>query len=268
MAKQLWNVFKVIINFNHTILRNDWWIELDGEKVSQIIPLLFDYPDIGFVSWNKLLDRCIHCSVDCKKYQAKEIYKNSTSSSVIILNYISEVSYKNLNIVFLSPLLEDVNDILGWLKHSTEINSNIVFFIVDNLNPQSGEIVKFGSSAWQSFYEFDKNGRCIISYYIFELLLSLNWKDDLSLRMLKISFYNVYSALAHSKLGLSQIGQLSTYMAELPIWQSWDNCKKLCRGTVKRLKELGYKKSDIKNLTFSEDINKELMKAWRKQEKK
>lgn len=268
IAQKYWNVFGVLLNYNHTVLRNDWWTELERDKVSQIIPLLFEYSDIGFASWDKLLDRCIHSSVDCKNEQAKKIYLNSKSAPTILLNYINEFNYKKLNYGFINSLLEDINGILDWLKQSLVISINIIFFIVDNLNPQSDKVVKYGSTAWQSFYDFDKNGHCIISYYIFEFLLSLNWKDNLSLKMLKTSFYNVYNALAHSKLDLPQIEQLSSYMAELPIWQSWDNCKKLCRGTVKRLKELGYKKSTVKNLTLSDDVNKELMKAWRKLEKK
>lgn len=268
IAKDNWNVFEVILNYNHSILQKNWWIELDREELAHIVPLLFEYLDINFTSWNKLLAKCIRDSVACKDEYAKKIYINSTDAATIVLNYIYEVNYKNIIHGFLSSLLEDTNGILEWLKQTPQINSNITFFIIDNLNPQNSKIVNFGSTAWQSFYDFDKNGPCIISYYIFELLLSLNWKDNLSLKMLKTSFYNVYNALAHSKLELPQIEQLSSYMAELPIWQSWDNCKKLCRGTVKRLKELGYKKSTVKNLTLSEDVNKELMKAWRKLEKK
>lgn len=268
IAQKYWNVFGVLLNYNHTVLRNDWWTELERDKVSQIIPLLFEYSDIGFASWDKLLDRCIHSSVACKDEYAKKIYVNSTDAATTVLNYIYEVNYKNIIHGFLSSLLEDTNGILEWLKQTPQINSNIIFFIIDNLNPQNSKIVNFGSTAWQSFYDFDKNGHCIISYYIFEFLLSLNWKDNLSLKMLKTSFYNVYNALAHSKLELPQIEQLSSYMAELPIWQSWDNCKKLCRGTVARMMELGYKKSTVKNLTLSDDVNKELMKAWKKVEKK
>lgn len=268
IAKNYWNVFEVIFNYNHTVLKKDWWIELDRKEVANIIPSLFKYSDIDFTSWNKLLDKCIHYSVDCKDDYAKKIYAYSTSAATVVLNYIREVNYKNVGLGFLNSLLEDVESILEWLKQTSVINSNIIFFIIDNLNPQSSKIIKFGSSAWQSFYDFDRNGHCIIRYYIFEFLLSLNWKDNLSFNMLKISFYNIYNELALSKMAHSQIEQLRSYMTELPIWQSWDNCKKLCRGTAKRMMELGYKKSDVKDLTISEVINKELQKAWKKVEKK
>lgn len=268
LADKQWNIFNIIISFNHSILQNDFWLDLSRNKIVQLVPLLFQYSDINFTSWDKLFDRCIKFSIECSYVDAANIYRKASEPANFIMDYISNVNYRHLNSVFLRLLLQDIIGILSWLEHTAQINDNIILFIIDNINPQSQEVKKYGIKPWQSYYNFDKIGRCPIRYYIFQFLLSLNWKDDLALKMLGISFYNVYKELAQSKLELSQIGQLSSYMAELPIWQSWDNCKKLCRGTAKRMIDLGYPKSVIKNLTPDENINKRLSKAWNKIAKK
>lgn len=266
-AVQQWNIYIVLLKYNYLILNGNYWLNLPDNKIGQILPNIFNHPDIGFSDWDKLLSKCIRGKVTSNESYLERIYKSSEHPATIIMDFISEHSYDNLAPACLRLLLEDIKNVLKWLEKVESINDHLLFFIIDNIKPQSKAVKEYGVRAWKTFYYFDKFGKCIIQYYIFSFLMSLNWKDEFALKIERNSFYHVYIALAESRLDTVQLGKLNRYMPDLPIWQSWDNCKKLCKGTVRAMISLGYEKKDIIGFTPDDNINKRLMKTWKKESK-
>lgn len=265
IAKEQWDIYIVLLQYNYLILNGDYWLELSNNKIEWILPYIIKHPEIEFKNWNKLFEKCIGGSITQNESFLAQIYRQTSNPSAVLMGYIQKNSYKSVNNTFLKLLTKDIPSILRWLEHSLSINDYITFFILNNIGPQSSEVKNYGIKAWQSFYNFEKTRRVTLQYYIFLFLLALNWKGPIALSMLKNSFYHVYLAMASSELTSAQMQKISAYMPDLPIWQSWDNCKKLCKGTVKAIISLGYKKNDIIGFTPNEDINKRMWKIWKKQ---
>ena len=177
------------------------------------------------------------------------------------LQYIQKGNNCNELCTFLCR--KHIPSVILWMKEQYKYSKECVFFITSIISPTSHDVKSGGSQPWfnmlSAIQELDEE-----RLYVFLYQLSFNWTDGNALLMLKISFWKLYNLCANDRFSNANINTLASYFAVLPPWQWWDNCKKMRKGLVKAMKQVGYHRSDIKNFTPSEDLNKTLLKIWDK----
>jgi len=139
-------------------------------------------------------------------------------------------------------------------------------YLVTSFNANSYLVKSMGSGVWEAFYK-SYNVFKGLRNYIFMFALARNWKDNLSLAMLKLSFVKIHNSLSKNNISENEWAALSPYLASLPFWQNWDNCKKLRVGVVETLISLGYSKDVLSDFTSSKNLNSMLVKIWEKKNK-
>ena len=117
-------------------------------------------------------------------------------------------------------------DILVWMERKEILSNNTIDFLVTNINANSQLVKSMGSGVWKSFYNSSEVFNSL-RHFIFLFALARNWKDDLSLLMLKRAFVNIHNSLAQNNIHEDEWIALTPYLASLPFWQNWDNCKNL-----------------------------------------
>lgn len=104
-----------------------------------------------------------------------------------------------------------------------------------------------------------------IEYYAYLYLLSFNWPfDNHAIEFMRIAFYPLHKAASEGRLDYDIWKYISPYTEELPIWLDWDRCKKLRKAIVKRIKNSYLDVDFIKDFTPDKELNKELIKIWKK----
>lgn len=211
------------------------------------------------VSWSKLWDACLCHNVDVSMAFADMVRSQEPQLEMNVYDKLNRNEIMPSNIVH--SCFKNVSNLLEWLRGKTDISENVVSLILKLINPNDVVIQKQGIEPWRWIDHY--SGSETLGFDTFVFFLSFNWVNDEALKMLKISFYSLHEVLA---LGNEQafllLGKLRKYTDELPISESWDNCKKLRKGIVRYLKESGYKKSVLENFTPDRKVNEWLQKLW------
>ncbi len=79
---------------------------------------------------------------------------------------------------------------------------------------------------------------------------------------MQMSFYPLHILEANNKLGYGNWGRIAKYMETVMFWDEWDNCKKLRKTVVKRLKRAGMGKNVLEYFTPDRELNEQMMKMW------
>ncbi len=262
LAESHWNLYTALIFLNKSMLLNDYWINLPSIRISYLLPLLEDSDLAEFKHWAKVLNSCLNRNIDIPQniMAIMHTYMPDTVSS--IMDFVQSKSTLSLPMSIVEFCENHTEDILQWMNtQSTLLSSSVVQFIIRLIVPQGYTTRSAGSNPWRLFVKFD-DGRQDIDFYIFMFVLSFNWKDELSLEMLRHSFYKLHVSLSRDELSQMQMNRIRQYMAELPVWQLWDNCKKLRKGVVFFLKKVGYDKNILNDFTPSKKLNEGLVKIW------
>ena len=64
------------------------------------------------------------------------------------------------------------------------------------------------------------------------------------------------------QLGYNDWAHIAPYMESVMIWDEWDNCKKMRKTVIKRLKRSGAEKSVLNHFTPDNELNELLMRMW------
>ena len=263
LAENHWNLYTVLLFLNKSMLLNDYWINLSSPKMSHLLPLLEDSILIEFKHWSKMLNSCLNKNIDLPQNITSIMHKYMPNAVSSIMDFIQTKSTPSLPLSIIDFCESYRADVLQWMDTQSILSSSVVQFIIRLIIPQGDIIRSAGSHPWRLFVKYD-DGKQGIDFYLFIFVLSFNWKDELSLEMLRRSFYKIHTSLSRDELSQKQINRIKQYMAELPIWQLWDNCKKLRKGVVIFLKATGYDKNVLNDFTPSKKINEELIKMWNK----
>ena len=93
-------------------------------------------------------------------------------------------------------------------------------------------------------------------------ILGHNWSDNIGLKYIKRSFFQLHQALATDSLPIYLWAELEPYTAQLRWYNEWDKCKKLRKGIVKYLKSSGYGKDVLFDFTPFKNLNETLEGIW------
>ncbi len=266
LAREHWPIYFTLLLQNKAMVYNNYWLSLSTDKVEKVLSVLTGVDGALIDFWKEILSRVLQDCISLSNTVAQQIYTAYPESILDIMNNIEKYGLSHIPSSLYLLCVSHVERVLIWIKNKENISAYSVEYIVSNISPNSSIVKGMGSILWKSFLHASKIVNTI-EYYIYMYSLSTNWKDETSLEMLKKSFEAIHLAMSGNKISLKNLNMLAPYMAELPFWQNWDNCKKLRKGTVKLLIKKGYSMNVLRNFTSSKEINEDLMKIWKKQTK-
>lgn len=266
LASEQWSIYFTLLLQNKTMVYNNYWLSLSTDKVERVLSVLAGVDGALIDFWKEILSRVLQDSINLSNDVAQQMYIAYPECILDIMNNIDRCGLSHIPSSLYRLCISHVECVLNWIKNKENISANSVEYIISYISPNSPIVKDKGAIVWKSFLHASKVDNTI-EYYIYMYSLSMNWNDEFSLEMLKKSFESIHFAMSNNKISLKNMNKLSPYMAELPFWQNWDNCKKLRKGTVKLLIKKGYNMNVLRNFTSSREINEELTKIWKKQTK-
>lgn len=256
-----WSLYLSLLNLNPSWLYNTYWLDASKTRIT-ILLSVFEKIDLSqFGEWSSLMNTILRLDVQLSYTIINALSTYYPDGVKDCLQYIQ----KGNNCTELCTFLcrKHIPSVILWMKTQHKYSKECVFFITSIVSPTSHDVKSGGSQPWfnmlSAIQELDEE-----RLYVFLYQLSFNWTDRNASVMLKISFWKLYNLCANDRFSNANINTLASYFAVLPPWQWWDNCKKMRKGLVKAMKQVGYHRSDIKNFTPSEDLNKTLLKIWDK----
>lgn len=256
-----WSLYLSLLNLNPSWLYNTYWLDASKTRIT-ILLSVFEKIDLSqFGEWSSLMNTILRLDVQLSYTIINALSTYYPDGVKDCLQYIQKGNICTGLCSFLCR--KHIPSVISWMKTQHKFSKECVFFITSIVSPTSHDVKSGGSQSWfnmlSAIQELDEE-----MLYVFLYQLSFNWTDRNALVMLKISFWKLYNLCANDRFSNANINTLASYFAELPPWQWWDNCKKMRKGLVKAMKQVGYHRSDIKNFTPSEDLNKTLLKIWDK----
>lgn len=256
-----WSLYLSLLNLNPSWLYNAYWLDASKTRIT-ILLSVFEKIDLSqFGEWSSLMNTILHLDVQLSYTINNALSTYYPDGVKDCLQYIQKGNNCNELCTFLCR--KNIPSVILWMKEQYNYSKECVFFITSIVSPTSHDVKSGGSQPWFNMLsviqELDEE-----RLYVFLYQLSFNWTDGNALVMLKVSFWKLYNLCANDRFSNANINTLASYFAVLPPWQWWDNCKKMRKGLVKAMKQVGYHRSDIKNFTPSEDLNKTLLKIWDK----
>ena len=257
-----WNLFRSLLNFDPSWLYNKYWLEGSQSKIDTLLTVFERLELSKFCDWQLLLSTLLRSN----RIQVGAIIQNALiqyhpNAVVDVLQFIQNGN----NPTDLCYTICESNKqlMVQWIKEQVSFSNGVVVFITHIMPPNSKEAKECGSLPWYKITtQMAETSNAWIYTYLYQL--SFNWTDSISIRILKISFWQIYQMFENNSMSKSITLSLSSYLEELPPWQWWDNCKKLRKGLVNTMKKKGYNRQDLKNFTPSEALNKALLKLWDK----
>lgn len=257
-----WNIFIRLATINPLILSGDFWMNIGNERLNEILSLVFTTESNIDLDWSKLTVYLISKNINLTIAQINILYNKNSNFINLVMDQIANGTISN-NSHWISFVNNHPKETLTWLIGKDKLSNKTIDYLVSSINTNSSIVKSIGSDVWEAFYKSSNTFKSLRNY-IFMFGLSCNWKDNLSLSMLKLSFIKIHNSLAKNNLNENDWSALSPYLASLPFWQNWDNCKKLRVGLVETLIKLGYSKDVLYDFTSSKNLNAMLVKIWEK----
>lgn len=260
LANNYWSVYMSLVIANPNILRYSFWVDLPEGHFASAYDLFRKYCFQDFDNWGKLFQIVLyrHHTIDTSLMEC--FVKN-------IPNFVWEVmEYLNHSVAYqLDPLVkryctDKSFQVLEWLREQKELTMPTARFIVENLSPYATNIKAYGSNIWTSLYNCNQYET--LQYFTFMYILGHNWSDNIGLKYIKRSFFQLHQALATDSLPICLWAELEPYTAQLRWYNEWDKCKKLRKGIVKYLKSSGYGKDVLFDFTPFKNLNETLEGIW------
>lgn len=260
LANNYWSVYMSLVIANPNILRYSFWVDLPEGHFASAYDLFRKYCFQDFDNWGKLFQIVLyrHHTIDTSLMEC--FVKN-------IPNFVWEVmEYLNHSVAYqLDPLVkryctDKSFQVLEWLREQKELTMPTARFIVENLSPYATNIKAYGSNIWMSLYNCNQYET--LQYFTFMYILGHNWSDNIGLKYIKRSFFQLHQALATDSLPIYLWAELEPYTTQLRWYNEWDKCKKLRKGIVKYLKSSGYGKDVLFDFTPFKNLNETLEGIW------
>lgn len=263
LSESHWSIFMALVSINSDLLINEFWLSLPTTKVSSLFSVIETLDSESIVYWDKILKYLLENSLDTSFSFINKIHSNCSNSIALVMEYLQTQENRILpkSIIDLCSLHR--KEIILWMETKQTVSVNAIQFIMEVISPVSKEVKELGVEPWIPLSNADMQDSKL-GYNLYLLRLSLNWKSPIALDILKSSFYTIYIAMSKDKLSFSEFNILNPYMDDVPFWQSWDNCKKFRKGIVRTLKNIGYSRNDLIDLTPSPELNSTLIKIWDK----
>lgn len=261
--RQDFHLFNTISIANSAFLDKIQWEILTNKEIEGLLPLILDRRvQNGFTKWETLFKVLLEQGVNISDQLAKELFARNEKAAGILLNYVNQDSARYVSPVLVAQLKQVTNDVLAWLKCVDIITENVAYAIVNAVNERSESVVLMGAEVWHPFLSLQfHNLHSNVYAYLFAL--SFNWPLNVeALELMRMAFYPLHTLQARKQLGYNDWAHIAPYMESVMIWDEWDNCKKMRKTVIKRLKRSGAEESVLNHFTPDNELNELLMRMW------
>lgn len=263
IIKGNFHLFNSIALLNPNILDGLQLQELTSQEIESILPIILDNrTQDGFNQWEQLFILLLEHWVDISEPLAKQIFMKSGNATKILLDFVNKDDARYVNRVLGKEMEKRTKDVLNWLSSVEIITDKVAYAIINSVNEWSQEVIEGGAKIWRPFLHLQFH-QLRPEVYTFLFALSFNWSSDRdAIELMQMSFYPLHILAANNNLGYGNWGRISRYMESVMFWDEWDNCKKLRKTVVKRLKRAGLDKSVLAHFTPDGELNEQMMKMW------
>ena len=263
MIKNDFHLFSSIALLNPELLNETPWLILSNKEIESILPMILDERARSvFNHWERMFMVLLEKGVEISSGLAAEIFAKTDKATGILLDYVNKDSSRCVNYVLGNQLGHKPEAVLTWLGSVDVITNNVAYAIVDSVNERSNVVVTRGAMVWRPFLRLQFHS-LNAKVYAYLFALSFNWSTDGdALELMRVAFYPLHTLQANKQLGYSNWSHIAPYMESVMIWDEWDNCKKMRKTVVKRLKRAGADASVLDNYTPNNELNAELKRMW------
>lgn len=262
LAHNYWPVYMSLVMINPNILKYSFWIDLPEEHFVLAYDVFRKHCFIDFDGWERLFIVILYRNHEIDKNLMNCLVNKVHNITFEVMDYLNCALSYHLDSLIEQYCAEKISEVLEWLKKQEKLTSQVVFFLINNINPADSLVQNVGSDVWKVLYHCDKYEN--LSYFTFLYILGHNWPDANGLLYIKHSFYPLHKALAADKFPSNLWNKVEPYTAKLRLYKEWDKCKKIRKGTVKYLKLSKYKKSILSDFTPDKKLNDTLEDIWTK----
>ena len=215
-----------------------------------------------FHQWECMFATLLEKGVEVSSGLAAEVFAKNDKATGILLDYVNRDSSRYVNNVLGIQLRHNTDAVLTWLGNTDVITDNVAYAIVNAVNERSNVVVSMGAKIWNPFLGLQfHNLNAKVYAYLFAL--SFNWPTDVdALELMRMAFYPLHTLQANKQLGYSNWSHIAPFMESVMFWDEWDNCKKMRKTVVKRLKRAGADARVLDNFTPDGELNAELKRMW------
>ena len=263
MIKNDFHLFSSIALLNPELLNETPWMVLSNQEIELILPMILDDRNrCVFSHWERMFTILLEKGVEISNSLAAEVFAKTDKATRILLDYVNSDSARYVNYVLGIQLGHKTDEVLTWLGNTNVITDNVAYAIVNAVNERSNVVVTRGAKLWRPFLglQFHNLNSKVYSYLF---VLSFNWPTDGdALELMRMAFYPLHTLQANKQLGYSNWSYIAPYMESVMFWDEWDNCKKMRKTVVKRLKRAGADIRVLDNFTPDAELNAELKRIW------
>lgn len=265
IADKDWSLFQSLVSVCPELLNQNSWITYSYNQIEDILRIILtSRASSVFTEWKELLLKILSIKISIHSDLSNLIFQKDKNAVYYVLDYLNTSSGHTAPRSIEKLCQQESLKILTWMETITVLMPNVGLLIMNSIQPTSLQVQSKDSGRWIAFSELSVKPMPI-KYYAYLYLLSFNWpKDSHAIQFMRIAFYPLHKAASEGQLDYEIWKNISPYTEELPIWLDWDRCKKLRKAVVKRIKNSYFDVNFIKDFTPDKELNRELIKIWRK----
>lgn len=263
MANNNWKQILPFLNDNDRFFDSGMWLRISNEQFNDIFLLYCRRDFATFKYWDELLKKVIASEALADENISSQLVINTNDAVQIIFDSANNPHLSVISPFLLLSCMQKKEEFWGWLEKQKIINERVENFIIHQIDPTAIYVKESQSCSWKALLEADNGEKCI-DFYLYLYLLAHNWKDRLSVEMLKHSFYPIYQDLSKSKLSSKDWDRISRVTPNRYFIANWDKCKILSRGLVDYLKDCDVDIDEVRVFSPNKKVNERLTQYWKK----
>ena len=263
MASNNWEHVLPLLNNNERFFESGIWLRISNEQFNDIFLLYCRRDFATFKYWDELLKKVIASEALADENISSQLVINTNDAVQIIFDSANNPHLSVISPFLLLSCMQKKEEFWGWLEKQKIINERVENFIIHQIDPTAIYVKESQSCSWKALLEADNGEKCI-DFYLYLYLLAHNWKDRLSVEMLKHSFYPIYQDLSKSKLSSKDWDRISRVTPNRYFIANWDKCKILSRGLVDYLKDCDVDIDEVRVFSPNKKVNERLTQYWKK----
>lgn len=263
MVNNNWEHILPLLNNNERFFDAGMWLRLSAKQFNDIFLMYDSHNFESFKHWDELLKKVLVSETLTGENISSQLVINANDAVKMIFDSANDSHLSVVSPFLLLSCMQKKQDFLGWLGRQKNINERVEKFIIHQIDPTSIYVKESQSCSWKALLEADNGGKSI-DFYLYLYILAHNWKDRLSVEMLKHGFYPIYKELSKSKLSSKDWDRISSVTPNRYFIANWDKCKILSRGLVDYLKDCDVDIDEVRVFSPNKKVNERLTQYWKK----
>ena len=263
MVNNNWEHILPLLNNNERFFDAGMWLRLSAKQFNDIFLMYDSHNFESFKHWDELLKKVLVSETLTGENISSQLVINANDAVKMIFDSANDSHLSVVSPYLLLSCMQKKQDFLGWLGRQKFINERVEKFIIHQIDPTSIYVKESQSCSWKALLEADNGGKGI-DFYLYLYILAHNWKDRLSVEMLKHGFYPIYKELSKSKFSSKDWDRISSVTPNRYFIANWDKCKILSRGLVDYLKDCDVDIDEVRVFSPNKKVNERLTQYWKK----